>query len=688
MIRRKPKNKSDELLASLRNLPAVISNSEIRKILTVYSSDDIGDILIVASDSYYNKSTSIIPDHVFDVAKDYLTEIDSGHPALKTIGASVGKHSEWKKAKHNISMSSLNKVNKVEEFKSWATGIGGKYSSIQDKLDGISIDLEYNSGILEKAITRGNGSIGEDIYLNVKNMQGVKMKIDGFTGSLKAEIFLFMNDFDRINELIRKYGKGEDELSNPRNAASGIAKKRKDGGKYSEYLSVLFYDIVSDDLDFETETEKMEYIKSLGLKVCFYKKVTLEEAIQVYKDFEDHLRNETPYDIDGLVVKTDSLELQRKHGLLGGNPKAQIAWKFEAAKAETILNDIEWSLGRNGRVTPIAKVKPVQIGGVVVRNVSLHNLGIFEKLHLGKGDTVQISRRNDVIPYLEKVVKSTGNYFEAPKFCPSCDSELKIEKSDDKTSDAKFLVCENLDCEALKIGGLNKWIYVLDIKSIGPKIIDLLFNNKLISDPADFYLLKPHDISLLDRMGDRSAHKILEKLHAKKVITLPEFIGGLNIKNFGQRTAEAIVEAGYDTVEEMINLTKTELVRIPGIEEKTASQITDGLNSKLNLIKKLQDVGIKIKEAEKVEIKSDKLEGLTFCFTGAIQRNDSNGDRYTREMMQQLVVENSGELSNVKKGLSYLVMADPNSTKNKAKKARDIGINILSEDKFFEMVGV
>lgn len=271
-------------------------------------------------------------------------------------------------------------------------------------------------------------------------------------------------------------------------------------------------------------------------------------------------------------------------------------------------------------------------------------------------------------------------YFEYPKTCPACGTDTEI--------DGKFLICPNLNCSGLELGNLNKWIYSLDIKDIGGKIISALYDAGKIKDVSDFYKLEIDDIASLERMGERSASKMLKHLHERMELTLPEFLGSLNMENVSTRTIEAIVEAGYETLDKILAISSEELIEIQGIEEKTANMILSGLESKKELIDKLLEVGIKIKKIEKKQATSDKLLGKSFCFTGAITKTDENGKRLSRDDIHNLVIENNGKVeSSVKKGLDYLVMADPNSTSSKAQKARKLGTKILSEADFFKMLG-
>jgi DNA ligase (NAD+) len=268
-------------------------------------------------------------------------------------------------------------------------------------------------------------------------------------------------------------------------------------------------------------------------------------------------------------------------------------------------------------------------------------------------------------------------YFEIPTNCPICNTILEVE--------GKFLICPNDNCKGLQIGNLYKWITTLEIKDCGERSVELLHEAGKINEPADFYKLKVSDFMNLEGMGERSGQKILDHLHEKKEITLPEFIGGLNMANFSNSTAETLMEAGFDTIEKMQNATVNEMIKIKGIEDKTARKIEMGLLAKKDIIKNLLQY-ITIKEVEKVSIDSNKFENQSFCFTGSINKTTPDGIRYTREMMEELVIKNSGIISSVKKGLTFLVQADPSSISSKSQKAKELGITILSEVDFFKMV--
>jgi DNA ligase (NAD+) len=642
------------------------------------------DLLSRASDSYYNESVSIISDAEYDQKKDRLkllyerillpkksinpTLVKEVEAFLIQIGAPVTP-SEWKKAAHHIQMTSLNKVNSQAEFEAWTREIGDTSYVIFDKMDGGSIDLVYKNGNLVQAITRGDGIEGEDMLQNVLKMQNVRATIPGFTGNIYGEVFILREDFEK---LLIKSGR---DYKNPRNTATGLQKTLT--GENVEFLSIYFYDIAG--IQWNTEEEKLKAIERFGLKTCFWKKVTVAEAIRIFDEYETKIRTTLPYDIDGLVIRANTISVQQKHGMLGGNPKAKIAWKFKPMQKETILKNVLWHIGNSRRVTPIAILEPTPMGGVTVRRCSLHNVDMFSSFHLKKGCKVLVNRANDVIPYLISNNGGGTEDFEIPSICPECGEKTEIQ--------GKFLICPNDACSGLSTGNLERWIQVLDIDCLGPKIIQMLYENGLVKEPADFYKLSVEQVASLDRMGNRSATKVVTNLRAKMQLTLPELIAGLNMQNFSTETAQALVDAGYDTIVKIFNAQETELVNVKGIGEITASQIVKGMKAKAIILKNLFDVGITIKESEKIELSSNKLSGKSFCFTGAIQAIKADGKRYTRDDMHALVLQNGGTVEKaITKDLTYLVMVDPSSTSSKAQKARQMGTSILGEKQFFEMI--
>jgi len=661
--------------------------SGIEKIKGIKSMNkkEMSTNLIQASDAYYNQSTSIMSDEEFDKLLDTFKSLYPNDPLLKTIGTPVDKSNGWEKATHKIPMGSLSKVTNEDELMKWNNKYSNAYFCISEKLDGISIDLEYEDGNLVKAITRGDGEIGEDITKNVKQMQNVEQKLGIFTGSLRGEIILKQKDFEAVAR--NQFDRNEDLIKNLRNGASGIAKKHS--GKYSEYLSIIYFDITG---KYPTKAQKFIALENFGLPtaiITLYEDmankyyVTMEDVIRIYQEYEDKRRAELDYEIDGLVIEiNDQTEYDRLGVNSDNRPNAAVAYKFKSMKKETTIKGIEWSLGNTGVVSPVALLEAIDLGGATIKRASLHNLDIFNKLQLRKDDTVMVSRRNDVIPYVENVVThNDGDWFTYPTKCPECDNKLNVE--------GKFLVCDNPDCPGVMIGTIMKWLRTTGMKSqgIGEKTIEKLFFLGLIQIPSDLYELKEEDINGLEGFGKRSAQKFVEIVQSHREVTLDKFIGGLNMKNFSTSMAKLLIDAGFDTLDKVRNITANELIKIKGIENKTALSFLTGLMEREAIINELLYVKVVIKENKVMATNTDgKLVGKSFCFTGAVQATDENGDRYKRAMLEALVGENGGITKGVANGLTYLVQADPTSQSSKTKKATNLGVEIISDVQFLELI--
>jgi len=647
---------------------------------------EMSSYLLRASDAYYNESNPIMSDEEFDKLLDTFKSLYPNDPLLKTIGAPVDRSSGWTKATHKIPMGSLSKVTNDDEFNKWSKKSIAAYYCLSEKLDGISIDLEYENGVIVKAITRGDGEIGENITKNVIQMQNVKLTIDDFTGSIRGEIVLKQADFDAITYIQNE--RLEIPITNMRNGASGLAKRQD--GKYSEYLSIIYYDITG---YYQFKSQKFIALENYGLPTAivtlhedmankYY--VTMEDVNRIYQEYENSKRAGLDYEIDGLVIEINAQDEYDRLGINSDNrPNGAVAYKFPSIKRETKLLDITWQLGNTGTITPVAELEPVKMGGVTVKRASLHNLQIFKDLDVRVNDTVLVSRRGDVIPQIERVVErdSQDVYFGMPVNCPECDNELKV--------DGKFLVCDNSKCSGVMIGTILKWLRTTGMasKGIGEKTIEKLFSLGLIQLPSDLYKIKESDISNLEGFGKRSAEKFVSIVQSHKEVPLAEFIGGLNMKNFSTSMAKLLVDSDFDTLDKMRNITVNELVKIKGIEIKTADGFLTGLYERKDVIDSLINVGVTIKENKVMETNlNGVLLGKSFCFTGKVEATDADGNRYKRGMLEALVIENGGTTKNVSNGLTYLVQADPSSQSSKTVKALKLGVEIISDVEFLEML--
>jgi DNA ligase (NAD+) len=614
--------------------------------------------------SYY-AGTPEISDAAFDALEDELRALDPTHPVLARVGAAPAV-SEWEKARHEIPMGSLNKAVSEEELGAWLDRCEELLAKdaheavrerlfVAEKLDGISLEVIYRDGALAEAITRGDGEWGERITANVARMRGVPRKIkDRRPLSVRGEIILRLSD-------LRAHFSG---VTSPRNAAAGTAKRFD--GQGAEHLTVLFYD-VADHVDLPTEQAKFAWLRELGFATPRTAAGSFDEVLALYRSYQDGARAALDYEIDGLVVSIDSLHAQALLGELNRRPRGAIAFKFASpAKVSRVLA-IPWDTGPSGRVTPVAIVEPVELAGAVVQRASLHNAANVRALGIGVGDEVLVSRRNDVIPYVEEVVEKHGAVEVPPTACPRCARPLVVE--------GEYLLCRNAECPALVEGRIHNWIDAVGALEWGDKLVEQLVEAKLVREPADLYRLEVADIAKLERRGDKIGKKCLDELRSRLPVTLPVFLAGLGIEGFSTQTARLLVGAGLTTLDAVQAATEAELAAIAGLGEIKAKNIVRGLAARREEIGRLLAAGI-------VPVTPDEagpLAGLTFCFTGAATR--------PRAELVRLVEDHGGRvLSAVTKDLRYLVIADPESTSSKAVKARKVGTKLITEDELVAMV--
>jgi DNA ligase (NAD+) len=617
--------------------------------------DELAEKIFKARDDYYN-GIATVSDKIFDAWVDELRLLDPKHKAVTSVGAPVVP-SEWKKAKHQIPMGSLDKVNLPSELTKWSHDMAGDEKLfVTEKLDGLSIEVIYEDGVLQQAITRGDGEVGEDITVNVVKMGGVHSTLkEKFTGSLRGEILM--------KKSIHKAHFAAS--ANPRNAASGTS-KRLDGVGVN-HLDIFFYQVLG-DLDFKTEVAQFNWLeKNDFITPNFWTFKTVSEANDHWRTYQDVDRLTLDYDIDGLVVRINDMDKQVALGDKDLRPKGAIAFKFDNEARESIIRAIVWQVGNSGRLTPVATVDPVTLVGATVTRASLYNIAYIEELGLDVGATVLVSRANDVIPRIEELIKSVGTVAEPPTHCPDCGGVTRM--------DGENLMCTNTDlCHAQIVGRIKNWIKELNLLEWGDTLVEKLVAAKKVATISDLYLLKVDDIANLDRLGEKTAKKCLEILWANKEVPLDIFLGALSIPMIGGSTIRAIMHAGCDTLERFGQLKAENFEQVPGVGPTKAKFLADGLLHNQDLILKLLENGVTIKA--KIQ---GALTGKSLCFTGSMKNK--------RPFLEKLAADAGAELkSSVGKGLTYLVIADPNSTSSKAQAARKLGTTLISEDDFLDLV--
>lgn len=608
-----------------------------------------------ARTDYYNHQPTV-SDKVYDAWVDELRTLDPSNKAVTAIGAPVVP-SEWTKAKHQIPMGSLDKVNTPAEFTKWVedTYPDGKLL-ITEKLDGLSIEVIYENGSLVQAITRGDGDIGEDITVNVVKMGGVRSHLKHkFTGSLRGEIIM-------KKSIHKQYFA---DKANPRNAASGTS-KRLDGVGVDK-LNILFYQALG-DVDFGVEQAQFVWLVDQGLDTPSWWVVkTADQVNKFWRDYQDTKRDKLDYDIDGLVIRVDDIAKQLALGEKDMRPRGAIAFKFDNEARESVIRDIVWQVGNSGRLTPVATVDPVQLVGATVTRASLYNYSYIEELGLDVGATVLVARANDVIPRIEETIKKTGTVAKPPSKCPECNGKTVF--------DGENLVCTNTEhCRAQIIGRIKNWIKELNLLEWGDTLVEKLVDAKKVSTVADLYKLKVDDIANLDRLGEKTAKKVLDILWANKKVPLEVFLGALSIPMIGQSTIKSIMNAGCDNLTKFGQLGAAEFEQVPGVGPTKAKFLADGLKHNQKLILALLSNGVEIKERA-----VGTLSGKSVCFTGSMKNK--------RPVLEKMAADQGADVKgSVGKGLTYLVIADPNSTSSKAVAARKLGTTLISEEDFLDLV--
>jgi DNA ligase (NAD+) len=605
-------------------------------------------------DLYYNGQPEI-GDAEFDALWDELGRLDPDNALLSKVGADA--EDGFSKAEHLMPMGSQEKASDPEAFLKWAAKIAHPEYLVQYKLDGASLELQYSKGGFIKAVTRGDGQVGDDISANVRKMKGFVARLDEtFSGGVRGEVIMSHQVHDEHFA----------DKANCRNAANGLM-KRKDG-EGSQHLQIICYDArhSTDDAFFLFERDKLRWLAAQGFSSVEQKSFETPEAVVDYRAHVMDLRASLPYDIDGLVVKGDAIDHE---DMKRARPEKQIAFKFSLEEAISTLRQVEWS--ESGAIyTPIGIIDPVKLAGTTVKRANLCNPDMLRKLELKLGSRIVITKRGEIIPKIEGLVENPPDATDIhlPETC-SCGATLVDEGT--------RLVCPNKDCPKKAYHRLRKWLDVIDVKEFGDALLGKLFESGRVRTIPELYSLRAEELSSLERMGDTSAQKVIKNLSAKGELSLAAFIAGFDLEGIGELIADRFVQAGYRSLDAMQGALPEELSGIFGVGELTAAAFVAGLKEvRTDMDRLLASGAIKIKD-----VSGGPLEGLTFCFTGELKT-------VKRGEAENLVKDRGGGCkSSVVKGLSYLVTNDTSSGSAKNKKAGELGIPIIDEEAFLELIG-
>jgi DNA ligase (NAD+) len=639
---------------------------------------EILEQLIVKYQKSYYDGEAEISDGEFDLLWDELKSLAPGSPVLKRVGGGSDLPDRadvdgFPKAKHLIPMGSQEKAANPGEFRAWAQKQGMSQFLVQYKLDGASLELQYQKGKLIRAITRGDGIIGDEITANARRMSGVPEKLGlPFSGGVRGEVVMTRDVWRG------KYA----SKANCRNAANGLM-RRKDGNG-CEDLCLITYDAAENDRDdyFIDEFKKIEWLGKLGFQTTPTKIFASAAEVVAYREKIAKTRDKLPYDIDGLVIKdinTDMADLRR------ARPEKQIAFKFELEIAFSILRQVEWSES-GATYTPIGIVDPVRIAGTTVQRANLNNPGMIRALGLKIGSAVSVVKRGEIIPKIEglapeaalpQLTVSQGGAsieereIEFPVRCAVCGTDL--------VDAGTRLYCPNAACSKRLLHRLEKWVMVLDIRELGDKLLRQLFDKGRVQQIHDLYTLGAEELAEYERMGELSAAKVVRHIRTKRELSLAAFIAGFDFEGVAETTMEKVAAAGFNTLKELRRASVEDLAAVYGLGEITAKVIVDGLTETVAEIDAVLDAGI-ISIALPPPETSQPLRGLSFCFTGEL----SSMKRGQAE--ERIKALGASAKTSVVKGLSYLVTNDPGSGSGKNKKARELGIPIIDEDQFLALL--
>ena len=637
---------------------------------------------------YHVLDRAEISDDALDSLKHELKKLEDEFPGLVTPDSPTqrvgGKAlSKFKKIKHRAPMLSLEDVFSEKEFEEWTDRIKKRISSAkftfftEPKFDGLAISIVYKNGLLEYAATRGDGVTGEDVTQNIKTMESIPLSISEKKEiEVRGESIITKKNFERINKEQKKMG--EKIYANSRNLAAGSIRQLDPKIMASRKLDFFAYDILG--LDLSTHHEKHDTLRNLGFKTDkkLEKFCGSEKEVFVRHQKIASSRENMPYNIDGLVVAVDSDKLLRDLGVVGKAPRGIVAYKFAPKEATTVVENIIIQVGRTGALTPVAVLRPVEIGGVTVARATLHNEDEIKRLGVKIGDSVIVGRAGDVIPDIKRVLFNlrTGKEknFHMPKLCPVCGKTIHK-----KEGEVNYF-CLNKNCPARHREGLYHFVSrkAFNIEGLGPKILDAFLDYGLIHDAADIFKLKEEDISPLERFGEKSAENLVREIKKAKEVSLPRFIYALGILHVGEETALDLAKkfGNFDD----LSFTKLEdFENIRDVGPKVANSIYEWFKDEHNkkFLRKLKDVGVRV-EKYKHTPGSQKFEGKSFVFTGEMEN-------LSRDEAKDHVRAFGGDASgSVSKKTDYVVAGE--SPGSKYEKAKKLGVKILTESEFLKMI--
>ena len=636
------------------------------------------NILNKASELYYQKNTIMMTDYEYDHLYDELVELEketnttlSNSP---TINVEPEISSSLKQVEHPSPMLSLAKTKKVSELENF---LGDKEGLLSWKLDGLTIVLTYEDGKLISGVTRGTGIIGELVTENVKQFKNVPLTIP-YKGRLvlRGEAIIKYSDFNRMNE---ELGDGSSQYKNPRNLCSGSVRQLDSSITAKRCVNCIIFALIESSTNISNlKSECFDWLKNQGFEVVEHYKVTKNTVKEQVLMFKEKVKE---YDIpsDGLVITYDDIAYGNSLGTTAKFPKHSLAFKWKDETAATTLRKVDWLVSRTGLINPVAVFDPVELEGTIVSRASVHNVSILEGLKLGIGDTIMVYKANMIIPQIASNSTQSGN-LEIPNRCPVCGSKASIISN----SDVKYLYCMNDFCKAKLIKRLSLFVSrnAMNIDGISDMILNKLITEKIVNNYKDLYHLDRYKDKIIafDGFGEKSYNNMINSIEKSRHVKLANFIYALGIPDIGFSRAKLICNHFNNDFNKISNLTYEELSNISGVGDVIAKEWIDTFSNP-DFIEELKELKEEI-DIPKASTNSNKdLDGLTFVITGSLNKFTN------RDTMIEFIEEHGGKVvTSISSKVNYLINNDITSTSTKNNKAKELGINIIDEDKFLELI--
>jgi len=638
---------------------------------------------------YYENSNPEITDMEYDKLYRELETLEAEYPEYKTVDSPTntvgGKtNKKFKQIEHKIPMESLSDIFSYDELISFDNrikeAVGNNYEYvIEPKIDGLSVSVEYINSQLIVGSTRGDGTTGEDVTDNIKTISDIPRKLNSSVPLLevRGEVYMSHRSFEELNEIQEMLG--QKLFANPRNAAAGSLKQLDSKITADRKLSAFIFNIQQcEGREFSTHSETLEYLKSIGLPIVpFYKIAKSPEETMKIIDEIGEMREKFDFDIDGAVVKLNSIEQRNLLGSTAKAPRWAVAYKYPAEEKETILEDIKIMVGRTGVLTPNAVLKPVHLAGTTVQRATLHNFDNITDKDFRIGDTVVVRKAGEIIPEVISSVKEkrTGKEvrINIPKFCPSCGAVVYKDENE------AAIRCFNPVCEAQLLRNITHFASrdAMDIEGLGPSNVKNFVDNNLIRDISDLYYLNSDDLLKLERMGEKSVENLINSINNSKTNDLSKLLFGLGIRHIGSKNAKNLAKY-YSNIDNLMNTTLEELLTIEDVGKAMAESVINYFNNEksLYIIERLKNAGVNMTSEFKSE--DDRFKDNIFVLTGTLSE-------YTRNEASEIIEKFGGKVSgSVSKKTTYVLAGE--DAGSKLLKAQTLGIRIISEEEFNDMI--